>query len=271
MKTKLLIIFTLFTLCLSAQDRKPLRGIVTLNDARVPGVFIINRNTGAEVKSDARGTFSIPARNGDKLVVHSSFTEDREFYISDESFKKMPYILAVESKATEIEEVVVDDSLKVVQPVSRVAAYTPAERRVNAGAATKVHNMPVTREGGGGVNVPLDATLNGADKRRALRRELNTEQLQKNINSINSIYSNDRITEALGIPAEKVEAFLYYAAEDPGLGKTLKQGNTEQNRTILGALAARYLEMQEGGEEKSQSQSSEGQQLGTSNQQTSKP
>jgi hypothetical protein len=241
MKTKLLLILTFFTLCLSAQDRKPLQGVVTIGDARVPGVFIINKNSGQEAKTDGQGNFSIPARNGDKLAVHSSFTEDREFYINNDSFKKMPYVLAVEGKTTQLEEVVVADSIKIIQPSKDVAVYTQGERKVNTGAKVTTHAMDYA---GGGIAVSTDAVLNGADKRRALRRELTTEQLQKNITAINSVYSNERITEALGIPADRVEAFLYYAAEDPELGKTLKEGNTDRNRTILSSLAARYLEMQ---------------------------
>ncbi len=52
-----------------------------MGDARVPGVFVINKNSGQEVKTDGQGNFSIPARNGDRLVVHSAFTEDREFLL----------------------------------------------------------------------------------------------------------------------------------------------------------------------------------------------
>ncbi len=157
----------------------------------------------------------------------------------------MPYVLAVESKTTQLEEVVVSDSIKIIQPSKDVAVYSQGERKVNTGAKVTAHNMGYA---GGGVAVSTDAVLNGAEKRRALRRELTTEQLQKNMASINAIYPNERIIEALGIPAEKVDAFLYYAAEDPELGKTLKMGNTEQNRTLLATLAAQYLEIQEDSE-----------------------
>ncbi len=109
MKTKLLLILSFITLHIAAQDRKTLTGIVTSGDARVPGVFVINRTAGVEARADARGNFSIQAKVGDRITVHSAFTEDRDFYINEDSFKHMPYMLAVETSATELEEVIVND------------------------------------------------------------------------------------------------------------------------------------------------------------------
>jgi hypothetical protein len=244
MKTKIVILLAFFALHMAAQDRKALTGIVTAGDARVPGVFVINRTAGTETRADARGNFTIQAKNGDRITVHSVFTEDRDFYISTDSFKKMPYVLAVETKATELEEVIVNDTLSIIQPVIGTKEYTAAERRVNAGGTTGVRYMEVTRETGGGVAIPLDAVFNGK-KAKGLKRELDTERLEKITERIKAIYTKDEMTEVLGIPAEKTDAFTYYAAEDAVLVKAFSENNTDQARLQLSVLSQQYLSLQE--------------------------
>lgn len=236
MKT-LLPILLFFVLHVSAQERRELKGAVAIGGARVPGVFVINKKTGNEVKTDAQGNFSIMARNGDRLAVHSTFTEDREFYISNDSFKNMPYVLEVEGKATELDEVIIADTVKIVQPVRVKAAYTVAERRFDRGAVTKVHVVP------GGIAVNLDPMLNGKEKRRALRRELLTEQQLAVVKDINNIYSDGEIAQTLQIPSEKVEAFIYFAAEDPAVATAVKD-NANQAKLLLSEKAITYLKLQ---------------------------
>jgi hypothetical protein len=243
MKTKLTFIIAFVTMCTMAQERKTLSGTVTVGEARVPGVFVINKNTGDEAKTNSQGHFSILAKSGDKLAVNSPMTQDREFYVSEDTFKKQPYVLAVEASATQLEEVTINDSIKIIQPVKSAAAYTPAERRVNTGAKITTHTMG--DYAGGGVAISTDAVLNSGEKRRALRRELQTEQRQEVIESISYNFSNEFIKTTLGIPAEKVEAFLFYAAEDEALQKAIKENNTERARLEIAAVAKEYLNLQQ--------------------------
>lgn len=240
MKTKLLLLIALFTLSLSAQDRKTLQGVVVIGDARVPGVFIINKSAGTEAKTDARGNFTIQAKNGDRLTVYSAFTEDRDFYISQDAFKQVPYMLAVEAKTTQLETVIVNDTLSIIQPVIGTKEYTVAERRVNAGGAVKVRTM---EDQGGGVAIPLDAVLNGG-KAKTLKRELATEQLEKVVARIRALYTNEEIVQTLHIPAGKEDAFVYFAAEDEALTKTFNDNNADQARLRLAELSQQYIGLQ---------------------------
>lgn len=243
MKTKLIFLFAFFTLALAAQQRTALTGIVVVGEARVPGVFVINKTAGVEAKTDARGNFSIQAKAGDRLAVHSNFTQDRDFYISEDSFKKMPYLLAVEAKATQLEEVIVNDTISIIQPVQGVKEYSVAERRVKAGGETKLHTMDANWQGGGGIAIPLDAVFNG-EKAKGLKRELETEQREKMVERIRAIYSNEEMTETLGIPADKADAFTFFAAEDETLVKALTENNMDQARLQLSVLSQKYLALQ---------------------------
>ena len=241
MKTKLLYILLLVTLGMSGQTRNTLKGIVTAADAPLTGAYIINTATGAEAETDAKGKFSIAAKNGDKLAVYSKTTEERKFYVSDESFKNMPWVLAVVPKASEIEEVIVTDTVAIIQPVQGVAVKTVAERRSDIGAETKIRNMG---ELGGGLAVQLDPLFNGK-KRKVLRSQLETERLLGIIEGIGKVYSKEDIVEILHIPAEKTEAFAYYAAEDTELAHAITSNNNDQARLLLGVLAVNYLKMQQ--------------------------
>jgi len=92
--TLLLLLFYGQAFC---QERRALPGRVILADnTAVPNVFVINKATRTETKTDVAGSFSIPARAGDRLAVYSADTEVREFAISDASFAKVPYVLSVD-------------------------------------------------------------------------------------------------------------------------------------------------------------------------------
>jgi len=241
MKTRFLFVIMLFTLCMSGQTRTSLKGRVMAPDVPAPGLFVINKNTGTEVKTDARGEFTIAAKNGDKLVVYSTKVEEKQFYVGDDWFKNMPWILVVTPKAEEIEEVIVSDSIKINDQPGRLAVYTPAERAVNTGAKIKANTMEYQ---GGGVAIGIDAVFNGSEKRKQLRRELKTEQLLKNIEGIQGIYSNDQIINYLGIAPDMVDAFLYYAAEDELIAAALKEKNPEKVKMQLPVVALEYLDLQ---------------------------
>ncbi|KOS06550.1 hypothetical protein AM493_11270 [Flavobacterium akiainvivens] len=248
---KLLTIITLLiSLHTFAQDRKALRGRVVMGETPVANAYVINKRTGDEVKTDGKGNFTLKARNGDKLAVHSAMTQDTDFYISNEAFANMPYEMEVEAKITQLDEVVIVDTLKI-QPVQGAKEYTVAQRRANIGATTKVQTMDTINWQGGGVALTLDPVFNGKNKRDALRRQVHTEEQLKLINGISKVYADQAIVENLGIAQEKVEAYKYYAVENKELAEALKAGDTEKARLLLPQLAIEYVSLQQ--EEDSQS------------------
>jgi hypothetical protein len=245
MKTKLLAILLLFTLHMAGQERATLMGRVMVDDAHAPGVFVINKNTGTEVKTDNKGEFLLPARNGDRLVVYSNKTVVREFTISADSFKNMPYELAVEPQAYELEEVIITDqisaeSLGLVPEGQK--RYTVAERRLKTAGEFKPTFMFFL---GGGVAFPLDPIINAITGRtKMLKKELVTERKIMGMENINNIYT-EQITSLLGIPAEKIQAFLFYAVEDAELARAIKNKNDERAKLELSVLAGKYITLQQ--------------------------
>ena len=226
---QLLYILLLFTLSATAQERQTLLGKVMVDDAAVADVFVINKQTGTEVKSDAQGTFSIAAKPGDRLVVYSNKINVREFLLGQASFVNMPYVLAVEVKAEQIEEVVVNRPTVTSESLGLVPEnqkrLTVAERRLAAANSG-----------------PIDILLNLlSGRKKMLERELATEKKELAMEALNGILNEDEIASKYKIPIDQVPAFLFYVIEDPRIIEAVKSGNDARVDLLMIDLAAPFL------------------------------
>lgn len=211
-----------------SQERKSLPGRVVAGTMGVPGIFVINKTTGAEVKTDATGNFTLPARAGDKFAIYSKNTNVREFAISEASFKEVPYVLEVEAKSYELEEVVIQgtgitsESLGIVPKDQK--QYTVAERRVYTAT-----------EG-------TDALFNAISGRtKMLKKAAETEGKEAIIEKLNGMYTDQEIADQFGIPAENIKAFIFYVAEDAPLAEAVSAHDDSLTKLLLIGLAEKYL------------------------------
>jgi len=233
-------IFLLVSVSVFSQERTALQGKITAGDYIVDNVFVINKVTGAETKSDAKGFFTIDAKIGDQLVLYSDKTEVREFAVNEFSFKEVPYVLEVKPKSLELKEVVIShinpESLGLV-PAKQIQ-YTPAERRLKAAGG----------ELDGGFTLSLDAILNILSGRmKMLRKALETEKKEFSMQKIDGIYVEDQIESELKIPKEYVHGFMFYVVEDAAFVTALKDNNKELGRLLLIDLAKKYNTLLAGG------------------------
>jgi len=225
--TKWLVILLLVCTTAFCQERKPLLGRVLSGGAGIQDVFVINKATGTEVKTDNTGGFSIATRPGDRLAVYSARVDVREFVISEASFKEVPYVLEVNAKSTELEEVVIQgqvtsESLGIVPKGQK--QFTVAERRVFT------------------ANNGTDALLNKISGRaKMLEMAAETEKKETVIDVLNGLYTDPEITEQFGIPSENVRAFMFYAAEDAKLATAVKENNTSLIKLLMIDVAKKYL------------------------------
>jgi len=230
MKKLLTILFLTFCTLLSAQDRRALKGRIVAGGAAAPGIFVINKTTGAEVKSGNDGSFSLPARTGDKLTVYSNATVVREFAVTENSFTQNPYTLEVDPKATELDEVVVngvsEENLGLVPKGQK--QYTPAERR-----------LKTARSGMG-----LDQLINILSGRmKMLKQALATERKEALMESIDGLFTDEELS-GLGVPRDLARGFLFYAVEDHRLIEAIKDKNEAMVRLLLMELAEKYNKLQ---------------------------
>jgi hypothetical protein len=228
MSRALYICLLLLSLSALSQDRKPFLGKVVSGEMVIEDIFIINKATGAETKTNNKGIFTLPVKVGDQLVIYGTKTDVREFTINNLSFKEQPYVVSVEIKGYELEEVVVEGSTVTSESLGLVPKgqkqYTPAERK-----------LYTATEG-------TDAIFNALSGRtKMLKKAAETEKKEGVIETLNGMYTDTEIVEQLNIPAEYVRAFLFYVAEDKSIAKALKGDNESLVRLLMIDLAKKYL------------------------------
>lgn len=227
--SKLLYIFVLLvSLHALSQERKSFLGKVISGEMVIEDIFVINKTTGAETKTNSKGEFTISVKIGDQLVVYGTKTDVREFTINNLSFNEQPYVVSVDIKGYELEEVVVEGSTVTSESLGLVPKgqkqYTPAERKVYTAT-----------EG-------TDAIFNAISGRtKMLKKAAETEKKEGVIETLNGMYTDTEITEQFNIPTDYVRAFIFYAAEDKGIAKALKGKNESLVKLLMIDLAKKYL------------------------------
>lgn len=244
MKSKLLYLcLLLFPIAVFAQQRQLLAGKVTIGGDAGTGLFVINSKTGEETKTDSNGNFSINAKPGDRLAVYSSKTQTREFVISENTFRESPYLMRVDYKTYELEEVEINKYRKINSEALGLVPqgqkqYTPAERRLKTAAEMK----PIFFLGALGGAIPLDPIINAISGRtRMLKGALATEKKELLIEKVNGLYNEDEIISGFDIPKEYVNGFIFYIVENEEFADALKSDSTEHAKFLMGTLAKEYL------------------------------
>jgi len=238
---KLLYLLLFITLPGLAQERKPLQGRIMAGDAVVNDVFVINKKTGAEVKTKDKGDFTIDVKTGDVLIAYSNKTEVREFTISELSFADVPYVMSVNPKSYELNEVVINqtvtsESLGLVPKGQK--HYTPAERRLKTASDFQPSFfLPPSP----GIGIPTDAIINAITGRtKMLKKALKTENKVYAIEMINGLYTEQELRDELLIPADYVQGFIFYAVEDATCAAALKARNNDLAKLTIANLALKY-------------------------------
>ncbi|HYD91350.1 MAG TPA: hypothetical protein VEA37_07690, partial [Flavobacterium sp.] len=109
MKKLLYILVILLSIQAFSQER--LYGKVVSYNEPVPGVYVINKRTGDEVKTDNNGLFDLEVKTGDELAVYSPKIITRNFTVNKKWFDENPFILSVDQQFYELEEVVIDNRI----------------------------------------------------------------------------------------------------------------------------------------------------------------
>lgn len=229
-KNWLAIALLLFTAFGYSQGRTDFKGRVNAGGAAAGGVFIINKATGAEVKSDANGAFTIAARAGDQLVVYSNYTDVREFAVTTAALAQNPYVMEVNPKATELNEVVITDmnpeNMGLVPKGQK--QYTVAERRLKQAKS------------GMGLELLINA-LSG--RLKMLKQNAQTERKIALMENLDSLFADEELA-GFGLPRETARGFLYYAVEDPRIADAIKDNNESLVKLLLMEISQSYLKLQ---------------------------
>ena len=239
--TLLLLVIAQHAFC---QERKPLQGHVIAGEAVANGVYVINKTTGAEVKTDGKGNFTLPVKSGDALVVYSDRTDIREFAVNEFTFKEVPFVMAVNQKSYELNEVVIEQTL-----TSESLGLVPKNQLRRTVAERRLYTAGGMEVGVGlGFSISLDAIINAITGRiKMLRKALDTERKEFAIAEFNGLYTDTEIRDELHIPEEYIKGFIYYAVEDPDCRQALRSKNDELSKLQILRLAPIYIALLEEG------------------------
>nr|WP_322622883.1 hypothetical protein [uncultured Flavobacterium sp.] len=238
---KLLTILALFGIY-SASAQQDLHGRVISGDMVIPGIFVIDKRTGAETKTDGSGYFTLAAKPGDRIVVYGKAIEVREFIVTENALAQNPYIMEAEFKGTELDEVTVSriNPEKLGLAPKGQEQYTPAERRLKTATQMRVLHSLFT---GGGIRFdPIINAING--RARMMKKNLAVETKSNDLEQLSNMFGKDVLIRDFAIPEAHTDGFMYYAVEDKECADALKNGNKEAVKLRLIFLAEQYLKLQ---------------------------
>lgn len=237
------IIFFLSAISGICQERTALKGkVVTTGNAGIAAVFVINKASGTESKTAYDGSYTIMAKPGDVLAVYNKDITVREFLLKQESFSSEPFVVSVNYQPYQLEEVVIDkninaESLGLVPKNQK--KFTQQEKKLY----TSSYNTPLWALALGLLAgaMPLDPFINAITGRtKMLKNAVATEKTIAVIEKINGIYTAEEVQNQLNVPADYVQGFIVYAAEDKTITDAFAAGDDGHVKILLATLAIQY-------------------------------
>lgn len=239
----LLLLLFIFSVC-AGQERVDFSGRVVSDKFAVSNVFVINKASGLETKTDNGGNFTIAAKIGDVLVVYAAKIEERQFVLNKNSFNDAPCLFSVNYKANEMDELVINkygainsESLGLVQKGQK--QYTPQEKKLYTASG----NKPLWKHSLGLLvgSMPLDPFINAISGRtKRIKNDVANEKKQLAIQKINILFTEDEIVNRLKVPKGYEKGFVFYAAEDETVVIAIGAKTEDELKFMLTVLAEKY-------------------------------
>ncbi|MES2811886.1 MAG: hypothetical protein V4670_05380 [Bacteroidota bacterium] len=224
---KQLILFFLFFVQ-SIFSQSVLKGKV-VSDANPDGIMVVNYSTKVSTVTENGGFFTIEAKIGDKLVITSNRIDGIEIKLDSYSFQKEILYIRVKSKPNQLEEVQIKSiSAKSMGLIDKnYKEMSKNERKLDY-----LYYSPIDL---------LFSTISG--ERRNLKRNIELEKKQKNIQKLQFLFPEDYYFETLKISKEALFGFLIYCMDDSQINLNLENKNKSNLKLRLVELAFRFKEM----------------------------
>lgn len=238
----LILVFVSSAIWSQEDADKLIYGKIIADSTSVEGINVINLVSKKATVTDKNGAFSILAKTDDLLILTAVNLEIKRRLIEAEDLKSDFIIIKMISKIMELKEVIVNEnsninaeSLGIVPKGQKT--YTPAERKLKtAGDFKPIHLLGLL---GGSLAVdPIINAINGKTKR--LKKEIEIEQKEHLLLSLQAMFEEDYYTEKLHIPKYFVHGFQYYIVEDKDFVAELKAKNKTKIIILMGELALKY-------------------------------
>jgi hypothetical protein len=199
-----------------AQDaeRKILRGAVIYRDVKVTGVNIVNNTTSKGTTTNQKGEFEILAKKDDILIFSSVQYTIKEIVVTDKIINNKRLVVEVKEKVEALDEVVISPENKdrfldfQEEQIVKYKDYQFAEDRYST-----VRNEALSQMEFRGANIIglVGLLLNSIFKGDGKPKEKPKAIYERtSFNEVRYRYKDEFFTKNLGIPEDKISAFLYY-------------------------------------------------------------
>ena len=223
--------FLLISQLLFAQNDTIIKGIVKAENVSVEGIHVVNLVNEKTTVTNAKGEFSIEAKEDDLLVFSAIHLEYARKSISKLDYQTKSLTVIMTPKTNELDEVVLTEYKRINAKDLGIINYTPkkltpAERRLYTAQS--------------GVLDPLLNWISGRTK--DLKEELEVEKKEGYLVLLNDMFEAKYFQETLKIPEIYIEGFKYYIVEEVAVVSPLLTNNKEQTSFILTKLALDFNE-----------------------------
>lgn len=224
--TLLLVLLTQMTIGQTV-DEKMIHGKIFADATSVERIDVVNLVNEKVTRTDKNGEFFILANAGDVLVFSAVNLEFKRKVIEIEDLKSQIVIINMIPKITELNEVIVNKyseinavSLGIIPKGQQ--SYTPAERRLRAGASL----------------------LNMISGRTAiLQKELKVEGKELLLSKTALLYEDRYYIETLKIPSDYIKDFQYFIIENVSFVTALKAKDKTMTAFLIVSLAKNYKQI----------------------------
>lgn len=245
MKTNSILSGILFLVCQisfgQTSDEKLLLGKVRVDSVGVNGINILNLTTGRATQTNDAGGFFILAKANDVLLFTAVYLKPYRKIVSPNDFKLEMLVLDLESKTTELKEIIVNknqmNALSLGVVIKDPVKYSPAERRLRTAGDFK----PILLLNLLGGAMPLDPLINKINGRtKRLKKLVALEKKEEYIKLISELYDPKHFTGQLGIASDYVSGFKYFIVENEIFLKVLATKKEQSISFFMVALAEEY-------------------------------
>jgi len=206
-------------------DRQWLRGQVLYRDSNVVNENVINTNTQMATITDEDGRFMIQVKEGDQLVFTAVNYQLKIIKVTDEILAKNRLVVEVTEKVTELDEVVVSPENQERFLQVKNEKFKGYEYEIDR--STEVKNIA-----GASNNDRIEGQLNFVNIFKAIFQSKNQdtgEKVQLRVSDVlRQVYDDEFFVVDLGLPQEKIDAFLLYCDDKIPSQSLLKKENEFQ-------------------------------------------
>ena len=237
------MLFLLFCLSASAQERIPVEGNVSFEGGTLEDVHIQNLTSMQFSISTGTGNFRISVASGDTLIFSHVSMKDLIRIVEQKEITSGEMAVIMLQDDTELKEVVIEDdqdidvvSLGIIS--ERKERLSVNERRLETAGDFKWYHL----FGLLGGSLQVDPILNAINGRtKALKKNIKTEQRMALIQVLDGKYM-DYMKENFQAPEGEIQQFLDHLVEQESLDPVLNSGNEDQMKFYLMDQWFRYRE-----------------------------